>query len=367
MKRVLVLTNSINGLYSFRREMIQRLVEEGHEVVIAAPPDDKTTFFTQLGCICIETLINRRGTNPIKDLNLLLNYLKILKEIKPNVVLTYTIKPNVYGGIACRIQRVPYISNITGLGTSIENKGFVQKISLGLYKLGLKNAECVFFQNENNKLYFTDNNIVKGKVRLIPGSGVNLVQHSFEEYPEDNGTVRLLFIGRIMKAKGIDELLIAASKVKEKYPQVKFDIVGACEEAYTEKLIEYEKNRIIIQYGRQNDVHSYIKNSHAIINPSHHEGMSNVLLESASTGRPILASNIPGCKEAFDNGISGLGFEAKNSESIFNTIAEFIKMPYKKKIEMGLAGRRKMEKEFNRDFVINAYFDEIEKIISKEN
>jgi glycosyltransferase involved in cell wall biosynthesis len=365
MKRVLVLTNSIKGLYSFRRELMQKLVEEGFEVVIAAPPDIKTSYFTKIGCRIIEIFINRRGTNPFTDLKLLLNYLKILKENKPNVVLTYTIKPNVFGGLVCRILRVPYISNITGLGTSLENKGLIQKISLTLYKLGLRNAKCVFFQNENNKLYLINNNILMRKIRLIPGSGVNLIHHKFEEYPEEDGTIRFLFIGRIMKAKGIDELLIVANKVKELYPNVQFDVVGSSEEAYTDKLLELEKKGIIKYYGPQDDVHVFIKNSHAIINPSHHEGMSNVLLEAASTGRPILASNIPGCKESFDKGISGLGFEAKNIESFYEIIMEFVKLPYKEKKRMGVAGRKKMEREFNRDLVVNAYIDEIENIIGK--
>ena len=288
---------------------MQRLVDEGYEVVIAAPLDEKNSYFTNIGCKCIETPINRRGTNPLSDFKLLLNYRKILKVNKPKVVLTYTIKPNVYGGIACRLLDVPYIANITGLGTSIENEGIIQKISLFLYRTGLKKAECVFFQNETNRFYINKHNIIKGKTILIPGSGVNLAQHSFEEYPKNNQIIKFLIIGRIMKAKGINELLEAAKQVKGKYPHIQFELIGGKEEDYTSLLQQYENRNIIKYHGRQKDVHMFIKNSHAIINPSYHEGMSNVLLESASTGRPVLASNIPGCKETFDEGVSGFGFE----------------------------------------------------------
>ncbi|WP_322789592.1 glycosyltransferase family 4 protein [Paenisporosarcina antarctica] len=356
---MLVLTNSIKGLYSFRRELIEELIIQKYEVVIAAPEDNKMSYFTQMGCSIVKTSINSRGTNPITDLKLFISYFNLVKNLKPNVVLTYTIKPNVYGGLACRLLRVFYIANITGLGTSIESRGLIQKISLFLYRTGLKKAKCIFFQNEPNKLFFNNNNIVKSKSRLVPGSGVNLTQHSFEEYPEDDRLIKFLFIGRIMKDKGIDELIEAANRVKEKYPNVQFDIVGDREEDYTQLLKELDNNKIIKYHGRQNDVHTFIKKSHATINPSYHEGMSNVLLESAATGRPVLASNIPGCRETFDEETSGFGFEAKNADSLVEAIIKFIELPYDKKKSMGFAGRRKMEKEYNRKIVINAYIDEI--------
>ena len=364
MAKIIILANKDVGLYKFRKELIEELVKE-NEVFISLPYGDFVPQIKELGCKLIDTPISRRSVNPIQDFILLMHYKKIIKKIKPDLVLSYTIKPNVYGGMACRINNTPYIANITGLGTSIENKGLIQKISLMLYKIGLKKAECVFFQNESNKLFFTDNNLVKSRTRLIPGSGVNLEEHVFEEYPIENGPIKLLFIGRTMKAKGIDELLLAAKKVKEKYSNVEFNLIGRSEEDYTHLLRELEANNIINYHGQQNDVHSFIKNSHAIINPSHHEGMSNVLLESASTGRPILASNIPGCRETFDQNISGLGFEVRNVDSLVDSIIKFIEIPHIEKEKMGIAGRKKVENEFDRNLVVNAYIDEIKKSIRK--
>ncbi|MGG3564216.1 glycosyltransferase family 4 protein [Neobacillus rhizosphaerae] len=355
----LVLANFGMGLYNFRKEILKELINQNNDVYISLPNDEYVPKLERLGCKFVETHLERRGTNPIKDVRLLLHYIKLIKRINPDVVLTYTIKPNVYGGLACRITKTPYITNITGLGTSVENKGIIQKITLMLNKIGLKKAACLFFQNDTNLKFFLDQNIVKSKTRLIPGSGVNLDHHTFEEYPEDDGKHRFLFIGRMMKSKGIEELLQAAKIVIEKYPNTQFDLIGHCEEDYHQQLAELDQLGIIHYHGQQNNVHSFIKKSHATILPSYHEGTANVLLESASSGRPVLASRVPGCIETFDEDVSGYGFEVKSVESLVEAIIKFIKLPYEQKKAMGIAGRKKMEKEYDRKIVINAYMDEI--------
>lgn len=364
--RILVLANFGMGLYKFRKELLEELLQQNHDVYIALPNDEYVQKLKNIGCKFIETHVDRRGTNPFTDFKLLLNYIRIIKGLNPHIVLTYTIKPNIYGGIACRLTRTPYIANITGLGTTLENSGFIQKLVLILYRIGLKKASCIFFQNENNRKFLTDKIGIKGKTRLIPGSGVNLEQYQLAAYPESPTKIKFLFIGRIMKAKGIDELLEAAKLVKEQYTNVEFEIIGFCEENFEQKLNHFINLGIISFHGQQDDVRSFIKNAHAIILPSYHEGTANVLLEAAATGRPILASNIPGCKETFDEGVSGFGFEVRNVQSLVNTIIKFIELPYEKKRAMGIAGRRKMEKEFDRNIVINAYLEEIDAIVNKE-
>jgi galacturonosyltransferase len=364
--RILVLANFGMGLYNFRKELLEELINRGNEVYISLPNDEYVPKLQRLGCKFIETYLDRRGTDPIQDLKLIIFYIKTIKYINPEIVLTYTIKPNVYGGIACRISKVPYLANITGLGTSVENQGLIRNITLSLYRIGLKNAACVFFQNEPNRLFFIEKNIVKNKTRLIPGSGVNLEQHNFEEYPENNGIVKFLFIGRIMKAKGIDELLDAAKKIKAQYPDTQFDLIGGIEEDYIDQLAELEKLGVIKYHGQQEDVHSFIKIVNATILPSYHEGTANVLLESAASGRPVLASAVTGCIETFDEGLSGLGFDVKDVISLTDTITKFINLSYAEKKSMGIAGRRKMEKLFDRRIVINAYIEEINNILNNK-
>jgi glycosyltransferase involved in cell wall biosynthesis len=357
--KILVLANFGMGLYNFRKELLEELIRQNHEVYTSLPNDEYVPKLKRLGCKFIETHVDRRGTNPIRDFKLLLNYINMIKQIKPDIVLTYTIKPNVYGGLACRITKTPYLTNITGLGTAIESQSVIQKMILQLYKAGLKKSSCLFFQNEINRRFFMNQQLVNSKTRLIPGSGVNLDQHSLEEYPEETVTNRFLFIGRMMKAKGIEELLQAAQIVKRKYPTLQFDLIGSCEEDYQEQLVELHQSGLINYHGHQNDVHSFIKQSHATILPSYHEGTANVLLESASIGRVVLASRVPGCQETFDEGVSGFGFEVRNVDSLVETIIKFINLPYEQKKAMGLAGRRKMEKEYDRKIVINAYLEEI--------
>lgn len=362
--RVLIITNVFGGLYNFRRELVEKLASE-NELICALPDDPRKGWFDEIGCKFIEVPTDRRGTNPLTDYKLYKTYRRLIRELKPEVALTYTIKPNIYGGLAANREGVPCFANITGLGTGILRKTVLKRVIIYLYRRALRNAACVFFQNAENQRFFIDEKIVTGKNRLIPGSGVNLERYHFEEYPENDKSIRFLFIGRVMKEKGIDEFLSAAKRVKAIYPDTQFDIVGWLEEKEYEAVLKDYQERGIAQYhGPQTDVHSFIKNSHATVNPSYHEGMSNVLLESASTGRPVIASNIPGCRETFEDGVSGLAFEPRNAEDLTDKLIKFIELPYEKKKAMGIAGRRKVEREFDRNIVIEAYMEEINKIKS---
>jgi len=365
--KILLTGNSDIAIYNFRKEIIERLLEENYEVYIVLPYGDKVDELIEMGCHFIDLAIDRRGTNPIKDLFVLINYIKILRRIRPSVALTFTIKPNIYAGIACKTLNIPFIANITGLGTSLENKGILHSVALKLYKIGLHRAACLFFQNKGNQIFFKNQQLAVRNIRLIPGSGVNLAEHSFEEYPANDEVINFIYIGRIMKDKGVGELFDAIPKVTAHYQNVYFNIIGDSEEDYTEQILNLEKQGNTKYHGKQSDVHSFIKDSHVTVLPSYHEGMANALLESASSGRPVLASKVTGCLETFDEGISGLGFESKNVDSLVQTIIKFIEMPYEQKKEMGIAGRKKMEREFNRQNVVNAYIEEIEKVMIKKS
>ena len=358
MTRILILANNDLGLYKFRKELLQELVKQ-YEVYISLPDGKFVSNLTNLGCKFINTPINRRGTNPITDLKLFLRYIKILKKINPDVVLTYTIKPNIYGGIACRLLKTPYISNITGLGTALENKGLLQKIIVHLYKIALKKAKCVFFQNNENKQFFIDNNISVGKGRLIPGSGVNLEHFQVLDYPASD-TIEFAFISRIMKEKGIEQYLEAAEYIKNKYPNTRFHICGFCEEDYQDILEEMQSKGIIVYQGVLDDVREILKITHCTVHPTYYpEGMSNVLLESAACGRPIITTNRSGCREIVDDGVNGCLVKPKDTLELIRRIEQFIALDFEEKRRMGLAGRKKVEKEFNRQIVVDAYLEEI--------
>src|SRR5690625_1122686 len=362
MKKVLILVNHDVVIYNFRLEIVERLLEEGYEVHISSPYGERIDDLIALGCKYVDASIARHGTNLIEEFKLLLYYRKIMKKIKPDVVLSFTIKPNIYGGIASRMLNVPYIANITGLGTAVENAGVMQKVSIHLYKIAFKKISCVFFQNVENRQFFINHNIAIDKHRLIPGSGVNLERFTVLKYPLDD-TIQFVFISRIMKEKGIDQYLEAAEYIKEKYPNTEFHVCGFCEEAYEERLNTLQEKGIIHYHGMVRNVADILEKTHCTIHPTYYpEGMSNVLLESAASGRPIITTDRSGCREIVDDGINGYVVEQENSEDLIEKIEVFLKLPYEEKKNMGLAGRAKVEKEFDRDIVVDAYMEEISNI-----
>lgn len=349
-------------IYNFRLELVEQLINAGYEVIISSPNGKRIEYLTEMGCKHIESKISRRSINFIKDIKLFTHYRKIIKNIKPNLILTYTIKPNIYGGFAARLLNVQYISNITGLGTATENSGFLQKIIILLYKIAFKKVNTVFLQNVENKMFFEKNRIALGKHELIPGSGVNLNRYIYLPYPEDK-TIEFVFIARIMKEKGIEHYLEAAKFIKEKYPFTVFHICGLYEQDYSNIIEQYANNKIVEYHGMVNDIKTILKRIHCTVHPSYYpEGISNALLESCACGRPIITTDRSGCREVVDDGINGFLVQPKSSSDLISKIEKFINLPYEEKIQMGIAGRKKMELEFSREIVVNAYMNKIMKI-----
>lgn len=358
---VALLTNNDDDVYCFRLELVQAIIDAGYDILISCPNGPKFELMKDIPYIYDDPVIDRRGTSVKNDFKLMRHYHKLFKKHRPSVVLTYTIKPNIYGGIAARGLKITQFANVTGLGTSIEDGGVLGKVVPKLYKFGFKKTKTVFFQNQKNLEYFKDNGIVKSDFTLVPGSGVNLNRHCFEEYPEKSEETVFLIIGRIMKNKGTDEILEAAEFITKKYKNVKFRFIGFYEDDYKEK-IEDAVNRGIVEYfGNQKDVHPFIKESHATIMASYHEGMSNALLETAATGRPVIATDIPGCREIFDPFVSGIPFKPKDSDALVQALEKFLSLSYEERKAMGIAGRKKVEKQFDRKIVVNRYIEEIQK------
>lgn len=368
MKKILIIANSEKGLYNFRKELIEKLLSDSNKVYISVPSGEKSKLLVKMGCKLEETNVDRRGINPFRDMKLLLKYKKLIKKIKPDIVLTYTIKPNIYGGIACEQLNVPYIANITGLGTAVEKGDFLSKILILMYKFAFRRISCVFCQNQQNYDFVKEKCIAKDKLKLIPGSGVNLKRFKIEEYPK-NEKLKFLFIGRIVKEKGIEQYLEMAENIKNKYKNVEFGIVGRFDDKkYKNEIEKLEREDVVKYYGEQNDVRPFIAKSCCIIHPTFYpEGMSNVLLEASATGRPVITTNRPGCKEIVEDGVTGFLVEERNVKELFETVKKFIQIPYEEKKKMGLAARKKIKNEFDRNIVINAYMEEITKIERKKD
>lgn len=361
--KVLFLANDGEGLYKFRKELIETLLKN-NEVFISLPRDKYIDHLEKMGCKYIDTEFNRKGTNPIKDLGLLKFYKEKLKEINPDVVLTYTIKPSVYGGLACQTLNIPYIVNITGLGSAIENGGILQLISLTLYKLGIRKANKVFFQNTYNRDFMISKGIVKeSQCDLVPGSGVNLNEYQLMEYPSGE-IIDFVYIGRIMKEKGFGQYIEAAQYIRNKYPNTMFHIAGDYEDDYKEIVNKLVQDGVLNYHGSVENIKDEIyKIVQCVVHPTYYaEGLSNVLLESLACGRPIITTDRPGCREVVDDGINGYIVKQKDSQDLIDKIEKFISLSLQERKQMGLNGRNKVEKKFDRNIVINKYIDEIENI-----
>lgn len=367
MKRILVLSNSFIGLHSFRKEVFEAFRSKGYEVYISCPIGkdiQKAEWFENIGCKVIDTKFNRQGMNPLADFKLMLTYRKLIKQLKPDVVLSYTIKPNLYGGMACALCNVPQLANVTGLGAAVEYPGLMQKLTIALYKLGLRKSRVVFFQNEENLQFCLNHGMVKGKTRLIPGSGVNLEYHSLKEYPTEEKAIRFVFISRIRREKGIEQYLATAESIKKKYPHTEFHVLGGCEGDYEQRLQELQDKGVAIYHGQQPDVRPFIANVHCTIHPSFYpEGMSNVLLESCAAGRPIITTDKAGCREIVEDGVNGFMVKQQDTDDLTNKVEQFILLPHEQKRLMGLNARKKVEQEFDRQTVIDAYMEEVQNLL----
>lgn len=349
-KKILVITNHSYMLWRFRRELIAELMKE-HEVILSMPFVGHEDDFRAMGLTCIDTLIDRRGINPAKDWKLICAYRRMLEEVKPDLVITYSIKPNIYAGLLCGRMGIPFYANVQGLGTAFQKAGLAQLVTW-LYRVSFRNVRMVFFENEENAADFRKRNIVSAsKQTVLHGAGINLKQYTLEPYPENN-RLHFLFMGRIMKEKGMDELLAAVKRLHLEHKNFVLDLVGFFEEEYENQVTQMEKDGVVIFHGFQKEPRPFYAAADCVVMPSYHEGMSNVLLEAAATGRPLITSDIPGCREAVDDGDNGFLVEAKNADQLYEAMKRMLGMNAAERRRMGLAGRKKMEREFDKRIVV---------------
>ena len=349
--KILIATNHSYMLYRFRRELVETLMQ-AHEVILSMPFVGHEEEFQAMGLRCIRTDLDRRSINPVKDLHLIGEYRKILGEVKPDLVMTYSIKPNVYLGGLCKKQNIPYVTNVQGLGTACE-KPVLSTLVSAMYRSALRRARTVFFENQENAEFFREKKIVSPRqITVLPGAGINL-----EEYPEvpmvEDSVCRFLFVGRIMKEKGVDEFFSAAQTLKAEFGEkVAFDVVGFYEDAYKELVDQLVAEGVVTFHGFQTEAHPYYASASCIVLPSYHEGMSNVLLEGAATGRALITSDIPGCREAVEDGVSGYLCPARDAERLTQAMRTFAEQSFRQQSDMGHRGRQLVEQHFDKKQVV---------------
>jgi len=356
-KTILILVNKQTTIINFRLEVVKALVEAGYTVYVSVPEGDRLNEIEDMGAQVLLTPMDKESTSPVHDLKLMMTYRKLIRQTKADLVLTYTIKPNVYGGMAAASLNVPYVANITGLGTALENGGMMQKLALILYQVGFRKITKVFFQNEENRRFFESHKLALGKHDLLPGSGVNLEKFSALEYPLSE-TIEFAFISRIRKEKGIEQYIDTARAIREKYPDTRFHVCGFGDDYYEARMKHLHEEGVILYHGLLQDVRIMLKDVHCVIHPTYYpEGMSNVLLESAASCRPIISTDRAGCREIIDDGVNGYLVKEQDSADLIQKVEQFIALSDDEKREMGLNGRRKVETEFNRQIVVDKYLE----------
>lgn len=370
---IALLTNNDDDVYCFRKELIEGLIEEDYDILISCPYGPKFELMKEISYIYDNPKIDRRGTNPLKDLGLLMHYHQLFKRYKPAVVLAYTAKPNVYASIAAHRIGIPVINNLTGLGSVVNESGLKKKFIMWLFKLAYQKSACMMFQNATNMQVAVNQGMVKGDYKLIPGSGVNTDRYPLQSYPDggdgkEGAPIVFNYIGRILHDKGVDDYIEAAKRIKKSYPQTEFNMLGFIEPTevhYRDDLHKLQEEGIIIYRESQKDVRPFIARAHATIHPSTYgEGMSNVLLESASSGRFLITTNNPGCQETLEDGETGFIYQGGNVDALVDAIERFLAMPNTQRQQMGEVGRRRVKSMFSRTIVVNAYKEKIKELLS---
>lgn len=366
--RIIICLNTSWNIYNFRLNLARALKDNGYKVILVAPYDKYSEILKQ-EFEYHDIYMNNKGTNPKEDLKTLIEFYKLYKKIKPDIVLNYTIKPNIYGNIACSLLGIKTINNISGLGTVFIKESMVTKIVKGLYKYSLNKSSKVFFQNNEDKELFIENKLVHSTLcDLLPGSGIDTNKFIPIEYKNEDKNFKFLLIARMLWDKGIGEYIDAARIIKQKYSNIEFQLLGSLD-AVNKTAISKEQmqlwidEELIVYHGVTDDVKEYIKKADCIVLPSYREGTPRTLLESASMSKPIITTNAVGCKEVVNNNVNGYLCEIKNAQDLADKMEKMINLSHIQRKAMGKAGRDKMIKEFDEKIVIDKYLTTIKEII----
>ncbi|MDN5203878.1 glycosyltransferase family 4 protein [Fulvivirgaceae bacterium BMA10] len=367
--RIAIVINTSWNIYNFRLGLVRSLLERGHEIFAVAPKDDYSDLLVKEGCKHIHVDIDSQGVNPWKDLKLTYRFFLIYKKIQPDVILQYTIKPNIYGSMAAWILKFPAINNVSGLGTVFLKKNLLSKVSLLLYKTSFKFPKIVFFQNEDDRALFLDKDLVKKKItRLVPGSGIDLKSFPMIPYKR-NSVFTFLVVSRIIKDKGILEYINAIKILREKKQiNVRFQLLGPKDPEHKrgiplKEIDEWIENGLVEYLGTTDDVKSFIQKADCVVLPSYREGAPRTLLEAASLGRPIITSNVPGCRDVVKDGFNGLLCEVKNDADLADKMQRMYSMTENELIRMSENGRKKIEDSYDERIVINLYLQAIRDVV----
>lgn len=366
---VAILLNTSWNIYNFRRNLIGRLNHEGYQVLGIAPRDEYSNRLESIGCRYLELPMQNKGTNPIAELGLMYRLYRLLKCEKPSVVLAYTIKPNVYGAIVCGLLGIPIINNVSGLGTVFLTTNWITWVSRWMYRFSFSYSTRVFFQNQSDCDQFVREKLIDpASCRLLPGSGIDLAHYAYSERKR-SPAIRFLLSGRLLKDKGVLEFVDAARQLVQR-GEAEFCLLGFVDidnkTALAREEVEAWEHEGVVHYlGATDDVRVELARCDCFVLPSYREGMSKALLEAAAVGRPIITTDVPGCREIVHDGVSGFLVEPRSVSDLAAKMQKMLELTHEQRLEMGRQSRKIVEQGFSEDIVIKQYVDVIHDILTK--
>lgn len=354
--------NTTFKIANFREGLIRRLVDEGHQVTVCAPPDEYVGKIREMGCAYLPLKMNRNGTAPLEELKLLLTVYRGLRQSHPDIVFGFTIKNNIYSGLACRLLKIPMIPNVTGLGPAFDAKGLGGQCMRWLYRASFRKVDRVFFQNTSDRDIFLGSRIVPmEKARLLPGSGVDLDRFADTPLPDEGPGIRFLMVARLLQEKGVGIYAEAARMLRQKHPRAQFQLLGPLDAdsrsgISRREIDEWCREGLIEYLGSTQDVLPHLQGAHCVVLPSYYrEGTPRSLLEAGAVGRPIITTDIPGCRDVVKNGINGFVTEPRDAGDLAMAMERFLDATPQTRANMGRASRSHMVKNYDESIVIDNY------------
>ena len=359
--KILFSVNAAWNIWNFRKPLVEALIADGHSVTVLAPWDDTAPRLEAIGCRVRHLEMSVKGLNPARDLGLLLRLRRIFGETNPDIVLSFTIKNNIFGALAAKTLGLPFIPNVTGLGTAFLSGGVLEKLAVSLYKIAFRGLPVVFLQNnEDRELFLGRGLVLQNQARLLPGSGIDLARFASAPWPEEADAPIFLMIARLLRNKGVLEYVDAARRVKETHPAARFQLLGAAETENRsaigrETVRKWEAEGVIEYLGTVDDVRPFIAAAHCIVLPSYREGAPRTLIEAAAMARPVIATDVPGCRAVVEEGRTGFLCEVRSGESLALACQAFLALGQADRVQMGEAGRAKMARDYDQRLVVDAY------------
>jgi glycosyltransferase involved in cell wall biosynthesis len=367
---IMIIANTSWYLYNFRFGLIKSLVKRGYQISTLAPVDEFSINLENAGCRHIQLEMDNEGLNPINDLMMKRKLSEIYREIKPDLILHYTIKPVLYGSMAAAKLGIPFINNITGLGTAFIKRNWVTWLVKRLYRLSQKNADYVFFQNADDKELFIRDKLIPENVpqEVISGTGIDTDHFNVRPYPEENHMTFLL-IARMLWDKGVGEFVEAARQMKSEFSDIRFQLLGFIDvsnrTAISRRQMQIWTGQGVIDYlGETDDVRPYIADVDCVVLPSYREGLPRTLLEAASMGRPIITTDVTGCREVVEHGVNGYLCKARDADDLAHKMKDMLQLSPHERREMGLMGRKKIEESFDEKIIVQKIVNRIESVLN---